>query len=110
MDSKSMRLMHLMRMFALNHSVTADMVLALLRILGNGCMPSKEVCVLCSIISVCYGFGNDDGQVSRRFMLAITRLSARLAGVLAVILNEHPASQFGGLIKGQYLPSQDPPI
>jgi len=42
MDSKSMRLMHLMRMFALNHSVTADMVLALLRILGNGCMPSKE--------------------------------------------------------------------
>jgi hypothetical protein len=44
LDSKGIRLFHLMRMFALNYTITGDMMLSLIQVLGRGGgFPSEEV-------------------------------------------------------------------
>ena len=44
LDSKGLRLFDLMRMFALNYTITGDMLLSLIQLLGRGGgFPSEEV-------------------------------------------------------------------
>ena len=50
LDSKGLRLFHLMRMFALNYTITGDMLLSLIQLLGRGGgFPSEEVRLMCHV-------------------------------------------------------------
>jgi hypothetical protein len=52
LDSKGLRLFHLMRMFALNYTITGDMLLSLIQLLGRGGgFPSEEVRFTCRVRS-----------------------------------------------------------
>ena len=64
MDKKALKLLHFMHLFASRFSITCDMLMSMLTIIGNGGFCTKEVSAAASTWSK---YGGDRGQAHCRY-------------------------------------------